>query len=205
MNSMLASEPIVATEERRSTLPPLETWANNERMRHVPSLDWMVRKVDADLRKRIATLAAPFANLASADPHRGDIEKELRALGRAIDRLSDAVKPSRHNGNGSDLPSRIDSALTQAANNLRALELTAFGRRHPFHYFERSKAEIVYGALLAVINRVERLVPLIREIDPNIDEELLAATSQDVDRVDVDDHIDASPPSRHDDGLDGAP
>src|SRR5947208_16353788 len=35
MNSMLATEPTGETEAKRTTLPPLETWANNERMRHV--------------------------------------------------------------------------------------------------------------------------------------------------------------------------
>ncbi|HEY3055289.1 MAG TPA: hypothetical protein VGK31_05095 [Thermoanaerobaculia bacterium] len=174
MNSLLATEPIVATEEKRITLPPLESWVSNEAMRHVPSLDWMVKKVDVDLRQRIAKLTAPFANLASADPRYAGIEKELRALGKAIDRLTDSAKPVRHNGNGGDLPSRIQNALTQALGNLRSLELTPFGRRHPFHCFDRSKAEIVYGALLAVLYRVERLVPIIREVDPSIDEQLLA-------------------------------
>jgi hypothetical protein len=174
MNSMLATEPTVATEEKRSTLPPLESWANNEKMRHVPSIDWMVKKADIDLRQRIARLAAPFATLPSADPRYGSIEKELRALCKAIDRLTDSAKPMRHNGNAGDLPSRIQNALTQAVGNLRSLEPTPFGRRHPFHYFERSKAEIIYGALLAVLYHVERLGPLIREVDPSIDEQLLA-------------------------------
>src|SRR5207247_4843484 len=121
MNSMLATEPTAETEAKRTTLPPLETWANNERMRHVPNVDWMIRKIDSDFRKRIATLAASFANLTSADPHYAPIEKEFRALCKAIDRLTDAAKPTRHNGNGGDLSSRIDNALTQAAASLRSV------------------------------------------------------------------------------------
>src|SRR5712692_8936307 len=178
MDSMLATEPTDGTGEKRTALPSLESWSNNERMRHVPPLDWMVRKVDVDLRKRIARLGAVFTNLASADPRHGAIDTELRALGKAIDRLSDLTKPTRHNGNSSDLPSRIDNALTQAVNSLRSLESTAFGRRHPFHHFDRSKAEMVYGALLAVMYRVELLLPLIRAVDPGIDEQLLADLEQ---------------------------
>lgn len=174
MNSMLATEPTVTAEEKRLAPPTLETWANNERMRHVPPLDWMIRKVDVDLRGRIAKMTAAFSDLASADPRHSAIEAELRTLCRAIDRLSDAAKPSRHNGINADLRTRIDNALTLAAGSLRSLESTPFGRRYPFHAFDRSKAEQVYGALLAVIAHVERFLPLIRVIDPNIDEQLLA-------------------------------
>jgi hypothetical protein len=175
MNSMLATEPTAATEEKRTTLPPLETWSANERMRHVPPVEWMLRKLEIDLRSRINKLMAPFADLAAADPHSATIESEVRALGGAIDRLTVTAGGRRTaESAATTLPARIGSALGQAAASLRALEQTPFGQRNPYHTFDRSKAEPVYGALLAVICHVERLVPLVRALDPDIDEKLLA-------------------------------
>ena len=174
MNSMLATEATPVPEAKRA-LPPLETPAENERMRHVPPLDWIVRKLDGDLRSRIAGMTAPFAALASADPHYAAIETELRALCSAIDRITVIAGGRRPNEPaGTPLPARVESAIATAAGALRGLEATPFGRRAPYHAFERSKSEPVYGALLAVIAHTGRLVPLVRAIAPDIDEKLLA-------------------------------
>jgi hypothetical protein len=168
MDSMLATEATSATEEKRVTPLPLETWANNERMRHIPALDWMIRKTDVDLRQQIQNLAGAFSNLPSSDPRHPVIEGELRLLGGAIDRLADVAKASRHNNNHGDLASRLDAALTNAVACLRSLEATPFGRRYPFHHGERSKAEPVYASLLAVMHHVEKLSALVREVDPEV-------------------------------------
>ena len=173
MNSTLATEPATVTEEKPSLLPPLETWANNERMRHVPPIDWMAQKIDSDVRKRVVKLTAAYAGLAATDPRHVTIEAELRALCKAVERLADTAKPSRHNGQLSDVPARIDAQLTHAAAALRSLEQTPFGRRNPYHAFDRSKAEPVYAALLAVLSHTDNLLQLVRTIDPNIDERML--------------------------------
>ena len=172
---MLATEATVVPQEKRNALPPLENWNDNERMRHVPPLDWIIRKVDTDLRSRVAKLTASFAALSATDPRSTAIENQLRILGGAIDRLAVTAGGRRSNENaGAALAARIDAALTHAASCLRALDSTAFGRRAPYHCFERSKSEPVYGALAAVICHVERLVPLVRLVDADIDEKLLA-------------------------------
>lgn len=173
MNSILATEPAtVATDETRSTLPPLETWAGNERMRHVPSAEWMARKVETDIRMRVDKVMPVLLTLPSADPRHASLETEFRALGRALERLADTARPTARQ-NGHDLPSRIDSMLTIAAANIHALETTAFGRRNPYHAYDRSKAEPLYAALLAVLGHLERVITLVRAIDPGIDERLL--------------------------------
>ena len=42
-----------ATTEKPAEKPSLmETWAANEVMRHVPSIDWIIRKLDEDVRRR---------------------------------------------------------------------------------------------------------------------------------------------------------
>src|SRR5215208_5195973 len=116
MNSTLATEPAAVTDGKPTSLPPLENQSTNDRMRHVPPLEWMVQKIDSDVRKRIAKLMSVYTQSAAADPRHATVETELRALCKAIERLSDAVKPARHNNLPNDLASRMDTLLTQAAS-----------------------------------------------------------------------------------------
>src|SRR5258706_6940739 len=110
MNSMLATD----AEEAAAGRSSLETWAKNEHMRHVPSAEWMSWKVDQDLRRRIDILFSSYANLAGDDPRHSPQETELRALCRAIDRLSDAARHTRTNHPPHDLGDRIAWSLNQA-------------------------------------------------------------------------------------------
>lgn len=157
MNSTLVTEP---TEK-----PLLETWGKNDRMRHVPSVAWIVDKLDHDLRRRINVLASSNASEA--------IDNEIKAVCKAIDRLSDAAKHVRANNQGpADLATRIDQTVTHAVASLNSLDANLFGRRYPFQSFERSRAEAIYGALLVVIDRVRRLTQMVRAIDKTVDERL---------------------------------
>ncbi|HJT16565.1 MAG TPA: hypothetical protein VJ853_04230 [Thermoanaerobaculia bacterium] len=162
MNSTLATE----AAEKTTTRSLLETWGKNERMRHIPTAEWIVSKLDRDLRRRIGVLAAAPMNDA--------LESELKTLCRAIDRLADAAKQSRGAVQPpQEIASRIDFAITHAVSCLNSLDANLFGRRYPFQTFERSKAESVYGALLVVIDRVHRVTELVRTLDRGIDEKLL--------------------------------
>ena len=169
MTSMLATD----AEEAAAGRSSLETWARNEPMRHVPSAEWMSWKMDQDLRRRIELLFGPYANLSSDDPRRGPLENELRALCRAIDRLSEVARHSRNNHPPHDIGDRIVWALNQAVGSLNSLDPHLIGRRYPFQTGERSKAELLYGALLVVIQHVGRVLTLVRVIDPSVDEQLL--------------------------------
>ena len=71
-----------------------------------------------------------------------------------------------------ELPNKISWAIGQAVGALHSLDDDLFGRRYPFQTFERSKAEPIWGALLAVIDHVNRVTPLVRAVDPNIDARL---------------------------------
>jgi hypothetical protein len=153
--------------------PLQETWSHNERMRHIPSLSWIVPKLDGDLRKRIEKLFAPFAGLAGDDPRRGPVETEFRALCHAIDRVGEIARRSRGGSHPpADLANRIGWSISHAVANLNATDGDTFGRRFPFQTFERSNAEPLWGAMLAVIDHVRRIEPLVRDIDPQIDERL---------------------------------
>jgi hypothetical protein len=175
MNTILATE--AATEqpaEKQPSRSMQETWAQNERMRHIPSVDWMIRKLDTDLRRRVEKLLPPVFSLPGDDPRRAPIEQELRALCAALDRVADVAKHGRHNGHAqSDLQSRIGWSISHAVTNLRTIDPELFGRRFPFQTFERSKAEPLYGAFLTMLQVLGRIVPLVRAIDPSLDERLM--------------------------------
>src|SRR5437868_728218 len=118
MNSMLATD----AEEAAAGRSLLETWARNEPMRHVPSAEWMAWKVDHDLRRRIEILFGAYAALTVDDARRGPVENELRALCRAIDRLSDAARHARNNHPPHDFGDRIAFALNQSVASLNSLD-----------------------------------------------------------------------------------
>ena len=63
--------------------------------------------------------------------------------------------------------------INHTVQSLNAVDANLFGRRFPVQTHERSKGEPVYGALLAVMYHVERLIVLARPIDPDLDEKLL--------------------------------
>jgi hypothetical protein len=169
MNSTVANEVV----DKPVTKSLLETWGKNERMRHVPSIEWMVHKLDVDVRRRIDILFAPFAVLPSSDSRFQGAESEFRTLCRAIDRLAEPARHTRGNNVPSELRLRIDWAITHAVTSLNNLDPNLFGRRYPFQTLERSKGEPLYAALLVVIERVRRLTNTIRAIDGRIDEHLL--------------------------------
>lgn len=153
----------------------LEQWAENPPMRHIPTVEWMIRKIDVDLRQRLATLTNAFLALPVDDPRRSTMEAPLLGICRAADRLAAAARPTaRQTLQPPDLIGRTNAALSQAMTCVRTLEPTAFGRRFPVQTCDRSKAEPVYGALLALICHVQQLVPVVRAIDPEIDKRLLA-------------------------------
>lgn len=166
MNSTLATE----LTEKPPTRSLLETWGKNERMRHIPPVEWMIEKLDRDLRRRIEKLC----NSAAAAPGNETIESELKTLCRAIDRLADTAKYSRANNHApSEIAARIDWAISHAISSLGTLDATLFGLRYPYQTLERSKAEPIYGAFLIVIDHVHRLTRVVRTVDTRLDEKLL--------------------------------
>src|ERR1041384_2494272 len=160
--------------ERTAARTLLETWESNERMRHVPSLEWITQKLDADLRPRIDILAGACAAVASNEAHRPAVEEQLRALCKTIDRLADCARHSRMNHAPAPVGERLRWALNHAVTNLHSLDPNLFGRRYPMQTHERSKGEPIYGCLVAIICQMERTARALREVAPGLDEDLLA-------------------------------
>src|SRR5438477_3463011 len=166
---MLATEPI--TEPENNPAPaksPLEEHHANELMRHIPTIAWMGDKLDGDLRHRIEKLCAAIESKMNADA-----ENELRALCRALDRLADAAKHIRNNGHGpTEALQKVRWSLNHALSCLRLVDAATFGRREPFHHFDKSKSETIYGAFLVMLVHVERVTIAVRAIDQAIDDRL---------------------------------
>lgn len=163
---------MLATEEQtHSSL--LESHAHNERMRHIPSIPWMVRKLEEDVRRNVEKLWLPYADLPASDPRHPALEAAFRALCKSLDRVATIARHHRgHPHPPNDLGSRLPWAISQTVRDLTAADGDTFGKRYPFQTFERSNAEPLWAALLAVLQHVRRLIELVREIEPEIDERI---------------------------------
>lgn len=149
----------------------LERWATNPSMRHVPSLQWIIEKVDRDIRRRVERLWTSFADLPFSNPHHAELEMEFRALCRTLERVADVARS--HHGHPhppNDLASRLTWTIDDVLAALRAVDAETFGRRFPFHTAERSMAEPLWASVLAALQHVQTLVDLVRVVDPTIDE-----------------------------------
>jgi hypothetical protein len=171
---MLATEDPTHPEiDRDPNAAPLETQERNERMRHVPTADWMVTKLQNDLRKRLEILWTPYADLSAGDPRHEPIEAQFRLVCRALERVAEVARRHKtHPHPPNDLGSRLPWTIQQAATALQNAADEGFGHRFPFHTGERSNSEPLWGAFLKVIGHVQKLTELVRAIDPSLDERL---------------------------------
>jgi len=178
MNSMLATDtnekPVEPQALAPAPLPPLETQAHNDPMGHIPTVDWMVGKLGGDILRRVDLLLEVFHAMPHDDPRHAGVEGPLRLLCRSLDRLAEAARHGRANHPPHEIGAHIHWSLEHAVANLRALDPATFGRREPYHHFDRSRAEPVYGALLAVLAAIERTIEIARVVDPSLDERLYA-------------------------------
>ena len=173
MNVMLATEPGTPTAEKPATHTLTETWAENEPMRHIPALSWIVRKLDADVRRRAEKLASSFAGSPADHPSHAAIDEQFKSLCRALDRLAEIARHGRNGHPPNDLVGRVNWAVSNAVSHLNAVDAQTFGRRFPVQTFERGKSEPLYAAFLVVLYQVDRLTESIRTLDRRIDERLL--------------------------------
>ena len=148
---MLATEEPTPPAPARPPAPGLlEIHAQNERMRHIPPLAWIVQKLDHDLRRRIEKLWLPYADLAASDP------RAPRAGGR-VPRALPLHRPRRPTSPAATAATRIRPTTSAAASagpstrpspNLNAADADTFGKRLPFQTLERSNNEPLWAAML---------------------------------------------------------
>jgi hypothetical protein len=173
MSTLATEEPTPPAAETAPRSSVLETHAHNERMRHIPTLAWITQKLDVDLRRRIEKLWLPYSDLPASDSRHPAIEAEIRALLRSVDRVGSIARHHRgHPHPPNDLGTRVTWTINQTVAALQGADAETFGKRFPFQTFERSNGEPLWAAMLTVIQHVEKLVPMIREIEPDIDERM---------------------------------
>jgi hypothetical protein len=173
MSIQATEEPTSRGAQHEPRAPQLEHHAQNERMRHIPSVGWIVQKLDDDVRRRVEKLWLPYSDLPASDPRHPAIEAAFRSLCRWLDRVTDVAR--RHRGHPhppNDLHARLTWSIGQAVAALQSGDNDTFGKRFPFHTCERSSSEPLWAAVLGVLQQIQRLTELVREIDPAIDERL---------------------------------
>lgn len=165
------------------TVPPAhspvrltETWGDNPRMRHIPSLEWLIDKLDRDLRERIEIVLAPITDFTPQQ--RATLDDPLKALCISLERLADVARHSRGSHPPNDLLTHVTWSLNNAVSSVRTIDADLFGRRYPVQTHERSKSEPVYAAVLSVIAHLQALTERVREIDPQVDEKLYATLAK---------------------------
>ncbi|HEX8618959.1 MAG TPA: hypothetical protein VF911_15355 [Thermoanaerobaculia bacterium] len=165
---------MLATEETTHA-SLLESHAHNERMRHVPSIPWILEKLEGDVRRKLEKLWLPYSDLAASDPRHPELEAAFRALCKSLDRVADIARRhhrAHHSHPPADLGNRLTWGISQAVSALNSADADTFGRRFPFQTFERSNAEPLWAAMLGVLQHVQRLIELVRPIEPQIDEQM---------------------------------
>jgi hypothetical protein len=165
----------VETLEKPKAPSLLESWAGNERMRHISPIEVLRQRLEGPMRTRIETLLSSCGGARDLPEGVGiELERELRDLCRALDRVTEAARSSRPSGHAPpDLAGKIAHAMQNAITSLRAVDGELYGRRYPFQTLERSKAEPLAGSMLVVGEHLRRLTRLVQTIDPDIDEKLL--------------------------------
>ncbi len=175
MNDILATEPNRPISVSLSQPLPLESVETNPKMRHIPSLDWMIQKLERTLHERLEMMFGVIQSHETAETQRAEIQACLRSTGRAFEKVCETIRPARpHHADSHDPIGYVRSTHVAAVAALRSLDVTTFGRREPFHHFDRSNSESIYGAVLSTIVHTDRLVDLVRKLDPSVDERLYA-------------------------------
>ncbi len=175
MNDTVATEAVVSTPESRPQPLPLETVETNAKMRHIPSLDWMIEKLERTLHERLELVIGAIQGHDSDPALRMEIQSCLRSTGRAFEKLCETVRPGRsHHADSHDPIAYVRTTHVAAVAALRGLDASIFGRREPFHHFDRSRSECIYGAVLSTMVHTDRIVDLVRKFAPSIDERLYA-------------------------------
>src|SRR5258708_35901038 len=117
MNSMLATDTPDAPEAVPASVAvtplPLEIHAQTERMRHIPSTEWMIRKLEGEVRKRIELMLEVRTNLPRDDPRPVDLEGALRRLCRSVDPLAEAARHGRSNHGPHENGAHLHPSLAQ--------------------------------------------------------------------------------------------
>lgn len=154
---------------------PIEQFGTTERMRHIPPVEDLIRRLDLEVRK---TIRAIFERGSTEKPEiPAGVEAHLKRLCRSIERVVEIARNGRPMSSppNTDIRGKIESATANAVGALSALDRVHFTQRTPFHSFDRSRGEMLHSAMLIVIRQTRDLVDQVAQTYPAI-RELISAT-----------------------------
>jgi len=153
----------------------MEQQRQNEVMRHIPTLARTRERIGKNYRSIAEKLFSSAYERGAVTP--ADVENGFRSLARCIEKFSESIRHTRINGhNQQEMGKRLSAAFDQALLALDSIHADEYGRRAPFHLFDRSHAETIFASVLMIGVHLERLIVLVAKIDPDLNERLLADT-----------------------------
>jgi hypothetical protein len=148
---------------------PMEDTATTDQMRHIPSLETVIRKVDEEFRRQIDLYYQSAFGSAHDDRElEHEIESRLRTFTRSLIRLAAAAGRSITPQERDHLRVALETALNESVGALRSIDVNLYGRRQPFNRFERSRWERIFSGYLEANCRLAELLPLIEKLDADV-------------------------------------
>lgn len=146
-------------------------------MRHVPPMDWVLRKLD-DFRERVDKLgwAAFDAGRPVSAEQRDEIQSALRLVVRAVDNLASLARrgPAPRTAAMDDVRLALDHAFMAAISVIRSIDAVSFNRRSSEVDFHRAPGEPILAAVLVVLAHIRRVEQLVERVNPDLREMLLS-------------------------------
>ncbi len=159
-------------------MAPMEDPKTTDKMRHLPSLERLIGRVDEGFRQRVDLYYQSAFGSAHEDRDlEHQIETQLRSFIKSLGEMS-AAAGKRAQGHEQDhLRVALEQVLNETVGSLRSIDSDMFARRQPFNRFPRSRWESIFSCFLAARCKLNDLLPLIAKLDPDVSMKLLELQS----------------------------
>lgn len=146
-------------------------------MRHIPTPQELIRRVDVLLRKR-ATVALEVLHTAEMTPEvRRAAEDRVTAATVWLDRAGDLAKP-RPVHTPSAPSARILAALDKLVELLRSIDTATWAVCAPSNRFDSSRWEPLWQAVLAAGYSLDQALDILLEVDSGVWWEVLDTSNR---------------------------
>lgn len=155
----------------------METTEPRRAMRHIPTPQELIRRIDVLLRKR-ATVALDVLQSAEIPSEvRQTAENRVTAATVWLDRACDLAKP-RPTHTPSAPSARILTALDKLVETLRAIDTATWGVCAPSNRFDQSRWEPLWQAVLAAGYSLDQALDILAEVDSGVWWEVLDTSNR---------------------------
>jgi antitoxin component HigA of HigAB toxin-antitoxin module len=150
----------------------LENRLQNEKMRHVPSIEFMLDRIEREYARQLRIVAEAIEEAFDA-PERAAAETELLAACRWMIRAAECATHSKlHPHPPAALHNAVAEYVRVTVEALQRIDGELFRRRMPYHRFERSEGEAVYLSFTAISFHLQRAIETVSRFDRAIYEKL---------------------------------